>query len=116
VTCTNRMLLSLVDTLLSASRRPPIIILQGDHGHGRFPLGRPPALSAVTREQVEDRTQVFAAYHMPAVPPAAIRDSISPVNVWPLLLTHHFGTPTPALPDESYWSTFERPFEFVRVR
>lgn len=115
VACVNRLLLPVVDSLIAGSRVPPIVILQGDHGHGRFPLGRVPPLSEISREQIEDRTHVFAAYHMPKVPPAMISDSISPVNVWPLLLTHHFATPTTALPDETYWSTYRRPYDFTRL-
>lgn len=115
VACLNRLLLPLVDTLIATSRVPPIVILQGDHGHGRFPLGRAPELARVSRDQVVDRAHVFAAYHLPGVPPAAVPESVSPVNVWPLLLTHVFSRPTPLLPDETYWSSWERPYAFTRV-
>ena len=115
VACVNRLLLPLVDTLIAGSRVPPVVILQGDHGHGRFPLGRAPELSRVSREQVDDRAHVFAAYHLPGVPPGAVSDSISPVNVWPLVLTHVFSRPTPLLPDETYWSSWTRPYAFTRL-
>ena len=42
VRCVNRQVLLLVDRLLQDSARPPIILIQADHGNQRFPFGRPP--------------------------------------------------------------------------
>jgi hypothetical protein len=112
--CVNRQLLALVDRLLETSRRPPVIILQADHGNGRFPFGRPPALDDITEEQLTDRTDVFAAYYMPGVSPE-LYDSITPINVIPSMLRAYFGASIPRLEDRSYYSSWREPYRFTRV-
>lgn len=114
VQCVNRQLLELIDRLLKTSRRPPVIILQADHGNGRFPFGRPPALEDITKEQLTDRTEVFAAYYMPGVVPE-LYDSITPINVIPTMLRAYFGVSIPRLEDRSYYSSWREPYRFTRV-
>jgi hypothetical protein len=114
VRCVNRQVLSLVDRLLKDSEPPPIILLQADHGNGRFPFGRPPRLDQITGEQLQDRTHVFAAYHLPGMD-ARLYDTISPVNAIPTVLRAYFGAPIPQLRDRTYYSSWERPYEFIEI-
>jgi hypothetical protein len=114
IECLNRKLLLLVDALQRRSHPRPVILLQSDHGHGR--LGRWAAgLESAAPWQVEERRAIFAAYSLPGVPPAAVSDSISPVNVTRLVLRHYFGADLPSLPDVTYWSAWERPYRFTRL-
>ena len=114
VQCVNRLVLSLVDRLLKDSAQPPIILLQADHGNGRFPFGRPPPLTQISGEQLRDRTHVFAAYHLPGGD-AQLYDTISPVNAIPAVLRTCFGAPIPRLHDKAYYSSWERPYDFVEI-
>jgi len=43
-------------------------------------------------------------------------DSVTPVNVVRLVLRQYFIADLPPLPDVSYWSSAERPYEFTRLR
>jgi hypothetical protein len=115
IRCVNRQVLDLVERLLRDSARPPVVLLQADHGNGRFPYGRPPPLESITAEQLRDRTHVFAAYHLPGVR-AQLYDSISPVNVIPIVLRAYFGAPVPRLEDKAYYSSWQRPYDFTRIR
>lgn len=115
IKCLNTKLLALVDKLLEGADAPPVIILQADHGHGR--LGRlAPGLEDTAPWQVAERRAVFAAYALPGVPPAAVSDSISPVNVTRLLLRHYFAADLAQLADVTYWSAWARPYRFTRIR
>jgi hypothetical protein len=63
VQCVNRKLGRLVERLIGGPRRV-IVVLQSDHGYGRF--GRYlPALTDAAPEQVAERADLFAAYHLP---------------------------------------------------
>lgn len=112
--CTNRKLLEFVDVVLAADGDMPVIILQADHGHGRY--GRdPPALSEAQPDQVVERFDVFAAY----AGPGSLADSLaavrSPVNLFRTLFRVQWGVNEPPLPDESYWSDPQRPLLLERV-
>jgi hypothetical protein len=114
LTCVNRKVSVLVDSILARSRRPPIILLQADHGHGRF--GRYlPEFKDLDDYRLRERMSVFAAYYLPDLAPDSVSDSISPVNVTRLVLRHYFGADVPPLPEESYWATQSRIYDFVRI-
>jgi hypothetical protein len=115
VECVNRQISLLVDRLLKDSRTPPIIILQADHGNGRFPFGRPPGPDEITPEQLADRISVFAAYHAPGAE-AELHDSITPVNALSAVLRAYFGASILPLPDHTYYSSWRAPYRFVQVR
>lgn len=115
VQCTNRKVLTLVEQLVSARKRPTVILLQGDHGYGRLPQGRPVPFEQATPDQIAERFSIFAAYLLPGAPRDIVYDSISPVNVLPTVFGHYFGLSHTRLPDRSYWSSFEEPFDFTRV-
>ena len=114
VQCLNSKVLALVERL-ATRRRPTVILLQGDHGYGRMPQGRPIPLDSATHEQVAERLDVFAAYRLPNAGAEVVYDSISPVNVLPRIFGHYFGLHRPTLPDQSYWSSWAAPFQFKRV-
>lgn len=120
IRCVNVMLLKLIDRLLTGSGRPPIIVLQADHGHGRIVID--PVhntilpLSRLSPAQVRERTEIFAAYHFPEGGSRLLYDSITPVNVFPLILNHYFGEEIPLREDATYWVEPNRPYRFLRLR
>jgi hypothetical protein len=113
ISCANRKLAALVDAILARSGRPPVILLQADHGHGR--IGRVPALKYVDHYRVEERMAAFSAYFLPGIELAAVSDSITPVNALRLVLRHYLAADLPPLEDASFWSSEDRPLEFERV-
>jgi hypothetical protein len=113
ISCANRKVAALVDSILARSRRPPVILLQSDHGHGR--LGRLPELRYVDHYRLEERMAGFAAYLLPGVASGAIGDSITPVNATRLVLRQYFGAHLSPLEDASFWSSEDRELEFEPV-
>jgi hypothetical protein len=114
IRCANRKIAALVDSILARSSRPPVILLQADHGHGR--LGHLPALEKVSAYQLRERMSVFSAYLLPGVPSDAIPDSVTPVNASRLVLRHYFGADLPLLEDASYWGPEDSPLELARIK
>jgi hypothetical protein len=115
VRCVNTQVAALVERLLRDSPQPPVIILQADHGNGRFVFGRPPAITEISKEQLTERTDIFAAYYLPEGGDAELYDSISPVNVFPTVLRHYFRVTLPRLEDRSYYSAWASPYRFTRL-
>jgi hypothetical protein len=114
IRCANQKLAALVDSILARSRRPPVILLQADHGHGR--TGNPPPFDRLSTYQLRERMSVFAAYFLPGMPRGVVRDSVTPVNVGRLVLRHYLGADLPPLEDASYWVLEDKPFDQVRIK
>ena len=114
IRCANRKLATLVDSILVRSRRPPVILLQSDHGHGR--IGHLPPFEKLNPYQLRERMSVFAAYLLPGVSSDSVADSVTPVNVFRLMLRHYFRADLPTLEDASYWGLEDKPHDLVRVR
>jgi hypothetical protein len=114
IQCLNRRIESIAERILRDSPAPPVIILQGDHGHGRMPL-HIPEVDAVTPDRIAERAHVFAAYYLPGVNRNVVQDSISVVNVFRTVFREYFGANLPPLPDKTYWSPSSDLFRFTRI-
>lgn len=90
----NKKLTVLVEQLLSKSKNPPIIILQGDHG---------PWFSD---SSFKHKSGILNAYYFPGDGKDALYRSITPVNSFRVIFNHYFNTNLALLPDETYASDF----------
>lgn len=106
----NRRTAAVVEGILASSRRPPIILIQGDHGPG----GR---LDWESKEKsdIRERLAILLAVYLPTRSGPPLSDSITPVNVWRTILNQALGASLPLLPDRSYFSTWSRPYDFIDV-
>jgi hypothetical protein len=85
----HKRVLEMVDKIISESKTPPIIILQGDHG-----------LPLTVNQNAE--FQILNAYYFPGVKDTGLYNTISPVNSFRLLFNDYFGANYPLLADQSY--------------
>jgi hypothetical protein len=106
----NRRVLEAVDTILRQSRRPPIIILQGDHG-SRMNLD----WDSQARTDLREPFSILNAYYVPARVRRDLYDTISPVNSFRIVLRDVFGADYRLLPDRSFYSTADRPYDVAEV-
>ena len=88
--------------LIANSSRPPVIIIQGDHG----PWLQPQARSF----------PILNAYYLPDErAKAMLYPSISPVNSFRVVLDTYLGTDYKLLPDISYYSPIPMIYQFSEV-
>ncbi len=84
VTYLNSQMLEIIDTLISQSQTPPLIILQGDHGVPRLP---------------EVQNAILNAYYFPDGNYDRLYPSISPVNSFRVVFDQFFGAKLGLLDD-----------------
>ncbi len=111
----SKLLDGVVRRILAQSARPPIIIIQADHG-----LRENVTWGDSARSQLLERHAILYAAYLPpsarrAQPSAQLYDSISPVNTFRIVLSNYFDTTMSLLPDRSYYSLLERPYHFYDV-
>ncbi len=93
----------LVETILSESKTPPIIVIQSDHGSSLFSRSDP--------DYERNRLKNFSAFYMPEIKDRAgnarggnqkVWQDITPINTFRLIFNTYFGTSFVYLPDRSY--------------
>lgn len=97
VTFINSRILPVIKTIISKSKTPPIIILQGDHGMDG-----------------DNRLKILNAYYLPDSLKDQIYPTITPVNTFRLILNGLFNRGLPLLDDKSFSVTQKYTFTEVR--
>jgi phosphoglycerol transferase MdoB-like AlkP superfamily enzyme len=100
LTFLNKKVLETMDTLISESDTPPIIILQGDHGPWLQPKNK--------------RMWILNAYYLPGHADK-LYPTISPVNTFRLIFDEYFGGKYGLLEDVSYFSPVPKLYEFSEI-
>ena len=108
-------LAEVVRRILAQSPRPPVVVIQADHGLRQVVNWGDSAPS-----QLLERHAILDAIYLPPSngrpqPPVELYDSISPVNTFRVILSRYFDTTMALLPDRSYYSLLERPYHFYDV-
>ena len=104
-----KRLRDVVEAILGRPGARPVIILHGDHGPGSMLQ-----LNDSSKTNLAERMDIFAAYYFPDGPDQ-FYPSISPVNGARALANRYFGASLPPLPDQSWFSTEEHPYDFTMV-
>ncbi len=104
-------ILAAVNSILTRyGEKPPIIIIQADHGPGSRLHWK-----NMEKSDVRERLAILNAYFLPGLDSLQIYPDITPVNTFRIVLNQYFGGQYELLPDRSYFSTWPRPFDFHDV-
>ena len=99
-----------VRALLADAPRPPIVIVQSDHGPGSR-LDH----ASLAGTDLRERMAILWAIHLPGPPEPALHAALSPVNGFRIVLNRIFGDGLPLLPDRSYFATWDAPYALTDV-
>ena len=92
---------NIVRTMISESAVPPVILIQGDHG--------PEEGSS------QDRMQILNAMYLAGHGSDGLYPTITSANTFRVIFNTVFEAGLPLLPDASYFSTYEDPFDYTIV-
>ena len=99
-----------VDGILAASRRPPVILIMGDHGpasHWIASWRRTGSFQTNDPAVITERLSIFLALLMPPGGSSQVYPELTPVNVFPLVFERCFGETAVLREDRSFFSTYE---------
>jgi hypothetical protein len=103
----NAKTLEAVDRIRAAARRPVVIVIQGDHGPGsELDFG------SAERTHLRERLGILNAFCLPDRDVSTLYPSVSPVNTFRIVLGRVRGRPIPLRPDRSYFTTWDRPYDY----
>jgi hypothetical protein len=94
-------MLEIIPKIIANSTRPPIIVIQGDHGP-TIPSGP------------QQRMRNLSVYYLPGVD-APLYSTITPVNTFRVIFNTHFGQNLPLLDDMSLHSNYDDPFSYKTI-
>lgn len=94
----NSQLLNAIDQILSSSPRPPIIVVEGDHG---------PALMDPDAEGIRLRQSILNAWYLPDAGGATTDIPSSPINTFRFLLSRYVGFQLDPLDDRHFAADLE---------
>jgi hypothetical protein len=106
----NNRILTVIDDILRKSELPPVIIIQGDHGPGLLLMGGDNIDSCLW-----ERASILNAYYFPKGKTELLYPSISPINSFRTVFNTYFGTSFKLLPDKTYFSLFDMPYDFIDI-
>lgn len=106
----NKMVMHTIDQILAKSARPPVIVIQGDHGPASLVNWDDASSTCYT-----ERMSILNAYLLPGGGDKSLYDEITPVNTFRIIANHYLGTSFPLLEDRCYYSPPKQPYEFLDV-
>lgn len=107
---TNQKVRAAIETILSKSPVPPIIILQSDHGPAFISnLDRPDS------RDIEERMSILNAYYLPGGANQVLYQDITPVNTFRAVFNRFFDSRFEMLKDESFFSPESSRYRFKNV-
>ena len=93
----NQAILNTIDSILGKSKKPFVIIIQGDHGDEKYLDWNEP-----DAQGVHVRTAILNAIYFSDGDYELLYPSMTPVNTFRVVLNNWFGTQYPLLTDRAY--------------
>jgi hypothetical protein len=103
----NNEIKKVISKILLESETEPIIIIHADHG--------PQLTSELSEETAKARMRIFYAYYLPKNEKNFLVDLKTPINTYPFIFNHYFGSNFEFREDRSYYTNYTVPLKFTDV-
>ncbi len=107
---TNMEIKKIVNELLYKTNKPPIIIIQSDHGSDFGLDWKKP-----TEDMQRQRMPNFQAFYLPNVDSGLVGEALTPVNTFRVVFNLYFNENYEILPDKIYWNDYDKPYDFKDI-
>ena len=101
----------LITKIIHESKRPAIIILQGDHGTASELRNH----QGFENNDFKERFSILNAYYFPDKDYSMIYPEISPVNSFKVVMNKYFDKNFKLEEDKAFYGNWDRPFDLVDV-
>jgi hypothetical protein len=109
----NRRVTEVIDTIQRESRRPPVIIVQADHGTATRKVHDVP--TAQQLDFIRERMPILNAYCVPEECRRRLYPQITPVNTFRVLFNGLFDDHLELLPDRQFFAWYGAPYKLQDV-
>lgn len=109
----SKRIVQMVKRILENSEKPPIIILQSDHGPSAEMDNFEPVQTNTSN--FKERMAILNAYYFPDKNFSQLYSDISPVNTFCVVLNQYFDTDFELKNDSSYFSNLKQIYDFINV-
>jgi len=106
----SKLTLKTIDRILVTSSKPPVIVLQSDHGPGSELFFRDPE-----KTNIKERMSILNAYYLPEKGKEQLYESITPVNSFRVILNYLFDANLELLRDKNYFIGKLNMYDFIDV-
>jgi len=105
----------MIEKIMNNSKKPPIIILQADHGPASTLGRRDDWKSNYSQEAVRERSGILYAVFLPDGNYEEFSKTMTPINTYGLLFNKYFGENNDLLPDRTYYTSYDEIYGFYDV-
>lgn len=106
----NTQIQKFVDAIIAHSKRPPVIIIQADHGPGAWLDWKD-----INKTNLKERLTILNACYIPDGVDIGLYEGITPVNTFRLIFNYYLGTDFELLEDKSYFALWDAPYKLIDV-
>jgi hypothetical protein len=111
ITYLNHAMMDVISTIMEESERPPIIIIQGDHGPGGFFTNK----GLANETCLWERYSILNAYYLPDQQYDLLYPTITPVNTFRVIFNKYFSANLPLLLDRNFYAAWNAPYDFTEI-
>lgn len=118
ITYLNKIVRETIDKIIADSSKPPIIVVQADHGTAVTFVGRDyDAWQNPKPDNIKERFGILCALYLPDSDNLKVKpyESISPVNIFRLVFNNYFDSKYELLEEKSYYSSYNEPYKFKNI-
>ena len=106
----NKKAQEVIENIISKTKRPVVIVVQGDHGSGSGT-----DFQNIQKTDLPERMSILNAYYFSDQKYDKLYPEITPVNTFRVIFDQYFGADLPLLEDKNYFSLWNTPYEFIEV-